>query len=110
MGLLDTIRLIAERLCEVELCCLGHRKKVNGLCLLYKNYHRLVHPMNEYLNCFVVARNTGASATLGEFALMIKRCRTNHCSRSSLPAAVHLWNLLSSGVFNSGTLSFLGGL
>ena len=43
LGLLDSIVRSAERLCEDELCCLGHRK-VSALCLLYKIYHR-VHPL-----------------------------------------------------------------
>ena len=45
------------------------------LCLLYKIYHRVDHPMNEHLNNFVTARNTMASAALGELALVIPRCR-----------------------------------
>ena len=49
-GLLDSIARSAERLCEGELCCLGHRRKVViALCLLYKIYHRVDHPMNKYL-------------------------------------------------------------
>ena len=35
---------------------------------------------------------------------MIPRCRTDKFSRSFLPAALRLWNLLPSGVFSSGTL------
>ena len=38
----------AERLCEGELCCVEHRRKVNALCLLYKIYHRADHPLHEY--------------------------------------------------------------
>ena len=61
--------------------------------------------MHEYLHYFVAARNARASATLGELALVIPRCRTDHFSRSFLPTSVRMWNLLPSGVFSSGTLS-----
>ena len=58
LGLLDSVVRRAERLCENELCYLRHRREVNVLCLLYKIYHRLDHPMNGYLNHFVAARST----------------------------------------------------
>ena len=58
LGLLDSIVRSAERLCEGGLCCLRHRRNVSTLWLLYKIYNRIVHPMNEYLNHFVAARNT----------------------------------------------------
>ena len=54
--------------------------------------------MNEYLNHFVVARNTRASAALSELALVIPRCRTDQFSRPFLPAPVRGWNLLLSDV------------
>ena len=95
----------AERLSEGELCCLGHKRKVSALCLLNKIYHRVNRPINEYLNNFVAARNTRASAALGELDLMIPRCGTDQFSRSFLSAVVHLWNLLPSNVFCDGTLS-----
>ena len=40
LGMLDGVVRSAETLCEGELCCLGHRRKVNELCLLYEIYHR----------------------------------------------------------------------
>ena len=43
-----------ERLCEDEFSCLGSRRKVSALCLLYKIYHRVNHLMSEYLNLFMV--------------------------------------------------------
>ena len=52
----------------------------------------------------VPARNTNASAVPGELALVILHCRTDQISWS-LPRAVHLWNLQSSGVIIGGTLS-----
>ena len=60
-----------ERSCEGELCCLGRRGKIIALCLLYKIDHRVDHPLNEYLNNFVAARSTRASASLGELTLVI---------------------------------------
>ena len=41
LDLLDSIVRSAERLCESELCCLGHKRKVSALCLLHKIYHRV---------------------------------------------------------------------
>ena len=63
------------------------------------------HTMNEYLNQCLAAPNTRASAALGELALIIPRCGTDQFSPSFLPAAVRLWNLLSSGVINGGILN-----
>ena len=50
--------------------------------------------MNERLNNLVEARNTRASAALGELALVIPSCGTNQISRSFLLLAGRLWNLL----------------
>ena len=95
-GLLDSIVRSAERLCEGELSCLKHRRKVSALCLLYEIYYRVDHPMNEHLNHLVAAPNT--AAVLSVLALIISCCRTDQFTLSGLPAAVHLWNLLPSGV------------
>ena len=105
LGFLNSIVRTEEKLCEGDFCCLGHKMKVSALCLLYKIYHRVNHPMIEYLNHFVAARITRASASLGELALMIPRCRTNQFSQSFLHAAERLWNLLPAGVYSCGTLS-----
>ena len=107
MDLLESIVCSAERLCEGKLCCLEHRRKVCALCLLYKTYHRMDHPMSEYLNHFIAARNTRASAALGELAFVIPGCRTDQFSRSLLPAAVRLRNLLLLSVVSGGTLCSL---
>ena len=80
----------AERLCEGEFCCLGHCRKISALCLLCKIYHRVDHSMNKYLKHFVAARNTRASAVLGELASVTPRCRTESFSTSFLPIAVRL--------------------
>ena len=47
LGLLDGIVRSADKLCEGELYCLGHRRKVSALRLLYKIYYRVDHSMNE---------------------------------------------------------------
>ena len=81
LGLPDSIVRSAERLYEVELYCLGHRRNVTtALGLLNKIYHRVDHPMNEYLSHFIAARNTTASAALGELASLIPRWRTDQFS------------------------------
>ena len=82
----------------------GDRSKVSALCLLYIIYHRVDHPMNEYMHCFATSFNTRASTTLGELALAIPCCRANQFSESFLATAVRLWNLLLSGVFSGDTL------
>ena len=98
LGLLDSIVRSVERLCESELCCLGHRRTVSAVCLLYKIYRRVDNPMNEYLN-LVAAHNVRASAALGEvasvaklvnsvshFYLLLGACETC-CSRACLAMA-----------------------
>ena len=84
LGSLDNIVRSAEKLCEGELCYLGHRMKVSALCL--------THPMNEYLKHFVAARNNRVSAALGELALVIPPCRTDQFSRLFLHASLRVWN------------------
>ena len=90
LNLLNSVVRSAERLGEGILCCLGHRRKVSALWLLYKIYHRAGHPMHEYLYYFVATRNTRASAALAELALLISRCRTDQFLQSFLPADVCL--------------------
>ena len=77
ISLLNGIVRHVEMLNKSKFCCLGYRRKVSALCLLYKIYHRVHHTMKQYPKPFVVARNTRASAALGEFALIISRCITN---------------------------------
>ena len=71
LRLLDSTICSVERLCEGELCCLGHRRMVSAL--LDKIYHRVDRPMNEYRKNLVAAHSTRASAPLGELALVIPR-------------------------------------
>ena len=90
LGLLDSIVRSAEWLCEDELCCLGHTLKGSALCLLYEIYQRVDHPMNEYLNYFIAAHNTRASAALGQLVLVIPRYGTDPFNQLFLLAAVRL--------------------
>ena len=78
LRLLDSSVRSAERLCEGQLCCLTHRRKVSNLYLLSKIYHRVNEPMYGYLNHFVAACKTRASVALGNLALVILCCRTDH--------------------------------
>ena len=105
LTLLDSVVRSAETLYEDGLCCLGHKKKVSALRLIYDIYHRVYNPLNGYLNHFVAARNARASAALSELALVIPCCRTEQFSRLCLTAAVRLWNLLPSGVFSGDIFS-----
>ena len=97
LSFVDSVVRSAERLYEDEFCCLGHRRKVSGLFLLYRIYDTRDLPMYEYLHHFVAARNTRASAALGELALMILRCKTDQFSQPFLHTAVRLWNLQQAG-------------
>ena len=92
LGLLNSVVRSAERLCAGELCCLGHRRKVGTLCLFYNIFHRVGHPINEYLHHFLAGHNTRDSASLGELALVIPRCRTD---QFSLSLGLWLWVCLT---------------
>ena len=54
LSLLDRGVRSAEMLRGGEFCCLGHRRRVSALCLLYKINHRKDNPSHEYLIYFVV--------------------------------------------------------
>ena len=94
----------AERSWKSGFCCLGHRRKVSAVSLPGEVYHRADHPLHDYLHNFVAARNTRASThewvSFGGSAL-----QTDQLTLSFLPAVVHLWNLLTSGMFSSDTLN-----
>ena len=92
-------------MCEGELCCLEHRRKVCALCLVCNMYHRVDHLLHEYLHYFVIALNARGSAALCELALVILRCRIGQFCWSFLPVAARMWNLLALDVFSGGTLS-----
>ena len=81
MGLLENIVYSEEMFCEGRLCCLGYRRKVNSLYLLQEIDYSMYHPTNEYLNNFVAALNTRASAAPEQLALAILRYRTDQFSR-----------------------------
>ena len=76
-----------------------------GSCDFSEIFYRVDHPMKEYLKHFLSAHNSRASAALIELAWVFPRCKTDQFSRSFLPAAVRLRNLLQWGVFSGGTLS-----
>ena len=88
--LLDSIVRSAERVCEGDLCCLGHRRRVSALCLLYKLYPRVDHTVTKYLKRFIASHNTRTLTTLGKMARVIPHCKTDQFSWSFLLAATHL--------------------
>ena len=65
--------------------------------------------MHEYLHHFVAARYARVSAALSDLALVVPRCLTDQYSRSFLPSAVKLWNLLLSDVVSGSILSLFKG-
>ena len=93
-------------MCAGELCCLGQRRRVSASCLLYNVYHRADYPFHKHWHHLVAAHNIKASAALSKLTLMVSPYRTDQFSRSFLPAAVSMWNLLLSSVFSGGTLSY----
>ena len=93
LSLLDSVVCSAKR-SEGELFCLGYRRKDSVLCLLFKIYHRSDYPLHEYLHHFVSVCNTKTLAALWEVTLVTPRCRTVSFSRSFLPVAGRLFNLL----------------
>ena len=86
LGLLDSILRSVERLCKCELYSLGHTRKISALCSLYKIYHRVDHPMNEYLYHFIAAHNTRVSAVLGE-VISFGYSALQNCSIQSVVSA-----------------------
>ena len=74
LSLLDSVVCSADKLCDGELSCLGHRKKVSVLCLLYKIYHRADHSSHEYLYHFIATNNRRGSTALCELGLVIPHC------------------------------------
>ena len=74
LSLLNRVVLSVERLCEGKLCCLGHRRKINALCLLYKIKHRADHCLHKHLHHFAAACNTMTSVVLCELSYVIQRC------------------------------------
>ena len=90
LRLLDNIVRSAERLCEGELCCLEHRRKISAMCLLYKTHHSAGLPFHKYLQQFAAAYYTRVSAALCELALVIPSCKTDQFSQLFLPVTVRL--------------------
>ena len=84
LNLLDRVVYSAERLCEGEFF-LWYRRKIITLGLLYAIYHRLEHPMNEYLKHLVATRTAGASADLCVLLMVMPSCKTDQLSRYFLP-------------------------
>ena len=106
LSLLDSTVRSEVELCEGDICCMQHRRQISTFCLVYEIYYGADHILHEYLHHFVAASNTRGSNALCELAVVIPRCRTVQYSRSILPVAVGMWNLLPPDVLSGDTLSF----
>ena len=105
LRLLDAVVRRAEALCgRRTLCCLDHRRRVSVLCMLYKIFQNVAHPLNSLLTPFVYARLTRAAVAAHEYCLTRPRHCTEQYRRSFLPRAIELWNELDAEVFESGGL------
>ena len=105
LNLLNSVVCSEERLYKGELLVWGTEGKLERFVCSIKFFHIVDRPINEYLHQFVASRNSRSSAALGKLHLVISHCRTDQFSRSFLPAAMPLLNLLPSGVFSGGSWS-----
>ena len=107
LSLLDRVVHCASRLCsDVEdLVLLPVRRDVAGLCMFYKIYHNLSHPLNDVV--FAPTRrlrHTRAAVLAHDFEVQLLRCRTAQFERCFVNSMGKLWNSLPGEVFDSGCL------
>ena len=79
------------------------RRDVAGLCMFYKIYHNLSHPLNDVV--FAPTRrlrHTRAAVLAHDFEVQLFRCRTAQFERCFVISMGKLWNSLSGEVFDSG--------
>ena len=83
---------------------LGHWRVFSSLCMLYKIYHNLKHPLNSELpSSFQPARVTRYALRASSLSLRAVRHNTNQYERSFFQAATRLRNDLPSHIVVSGT-------
>ena len=106
LRLLDRhVRSVAGLCPTAQLPSLAHRRRVAGVCMLYKIFSNPSHLLGGELPEPQVARRlTRASISAHEFTLSEMRCRTSQFMRCFIPSCVRLWNGLPSEVFGPGTL------
>lgn len=107
LSLLDRIVRRAAALSEGEVNCdLVHRRRVAFLCMFFKIFNNVDHPVRSHCPppC-VPARFTRRTAAMHDFVLLTPRCRTVQYTRSFIPACVALWNSLAVSVFEASDVS-----
>ena len=106
LRLLDGIVKRATFMLEgVVPCNLSRRCGVAEICILFKIYSRVDHPLGIFLlEVFVPVRVTRRVHALHQHALVPTRCHTGQFSRSFFPACVELWNAFDNSVFAGGGL------
>ena len=86
-------------------CILSQRRGVAKLCILFKIYSRVDHPLGIFLpEVFISDRVPRRVDALHQHALVHTSCRTGQFSRSVFPAYVELLKGLDNSVFAGGGL------
>ena len=81
---------------------LWHRRSISSLCMLYKIYHNVEHPMHSILpSLYLPPRITRNAANLNSLAFSFVRFNTTQFPRSFIPSVTRLWNDLPSHVVES---------
>ena len=81
---------------------LWHRRAVSSLCILYKIFHNVNHPLHHELPALYAPRRvTRGALNANSLAFTPIRCNTNQYSRSFIPNTIDLWNELPSSVVES---------
>ena len=109
LSLLDRIVRRAVTLSEGKVNCdLVHRRQVASLCVFFKIFNNIEHPVRlHFPPISVPTRFTRRTAVMHDFVLRAPRCRTVQYSRSFIPTCVALRNNLAGSVFEgSGVSSF----
>ena len=76
---------------------LQHRHFISSLCMLYKIFHNLSHPLHsELANLIRPRRVTRGSLIINSLSFSPMRFHTSQYSRCFIPATTKLWNELPS--------------
>ena len=106
LSLLDRVVHSASTLCSSEdLVDLSVRRDVAGLCMFYKIYHNLHHPLNDVVSAPLRrVRQTRAAEMAHDFEVRPLKCRTAQFERCFVNSMGRIWNSLPDVVFDGGSL------
>ena len=84
---------------------LQHRHSISPLCMLYKIFHNLLHPLHfEIPYLFYPRRVPRGSLNVNSIFFSPLGFNTSQCSRCFIPATTKLWNDLLSMTVEAGEL------